>query len=88
MSWVRIRYHLELILTFPLIAGFICFYLWVAFKRNSAVQHPEGLYREPGLMLYLLLCLVAFFLLMFTDIPILYEWFNVPPSKVSKLWAI
>jgi 4-hydroxybenzoate polyprenyltransferase len=83
-----IRYHLELILIFPLVGGFICYYLSVAFKENSAAQSPERLYREPGLMLYLVICLVVFFLLMFTDIPILYEWFNVPQSTVPALWAI
>ena len=48
-----IRYHLELILIFPLVAGFVCYYLWVAFKKDSAAQNPERLYREKGLMAYL-----------------------------------
>jgi 4-hydroxybenzoate polyprenyltransferase len=82
-----IRYHLELILAFPLVAGFLCSYLRVAFKPHSAVQHPERLYREPGLMLYLAVCLAAFFLLMFTDVPVLYRWFNVPAHRVPKLWT-
>jgi decaprenyl-phosphate phosphoribosyltransferase len=81
-----IRYHLELILIFPLLAGFVCYYLYVAFKKGSAAQSPEKLYREKGLMVYLVLCLALFFLLMFTNIPVLYEWFNVPPSPVAPLW--
>src|SRR5262249_35486693 len=64
-----VRYHLELILMFPLIAGFICYYLWISFKKESPTQAPEKLYRERGLMAYLVLCLVAFVVLMFTHIP-------------------
>lgn len=83
-----IRYHLELILIFPLVAGFVCTYLAVAFKPDSAAQNPERLYREKGLMLYLGLCVVAFFGLMFVHIPILYQLFNVQPSPVSPLWQL
>ncbi|MCI0464836.1 MAG: UbiA prenyltransferase family protein [Gemmataceae bacterium] len=81
-----IRYHLELILIFPLMAGFVCYYLYVAFKQGSAAQSPEKLYREKGLMVYLAVCVAVFFLLMFTNIPVLYDWFNVPPSPVAPLW--
>jgi len=81
-----IRYHLELILIFPLVAGFICYYLYVAFKKDSAAQNPERLYRETGLMAYLLICVVAFVGLMFVHIPALYAVFNVKPAQVVPLW--
>ena len=81
-----IRYHLELILIFPLVAGFVCYYLRVAFKKDSAAQNPERLYREKGLMIYLVLCVVAFGVLMFVHIPWLYQIFNVQPSQVDPLW--
>jgi decaprenyl-phosphate phosphoribosyltransferase len=83
-----IRYHLELILSVPLIAGFVCYYLSIAYKDDSAAQNPERLYRERGLMLYLAICMVAFAGLMFVHIPVLYEWFNVQPSPVTPLWRI
>jgi 4-hydroxybenzoate polyprenyltransferase len=83
-----IRYHLELILIFPLIAGFVCYYLHVAFKQDSAAQSPERLYREKGLMVYLVICVFAFFTLMFVHIPALYHWFNVLPSPVAPLWRV
>ena len=83
-----IRYHLELILIFPLIAGFVCYYLHVAFKHDSPAQNPERLYREGGLMVYLLVCVAAFLVLMFVQIPLLYELFNVRPSSVSPLWRL
>lgn len=83
-----IRYHLELILIFPLIAGFVCAYLRVAFKPDSAAQSPEHLYRERGLMIYLAICVVAFFALMFVRVPALYDLFNVQPSPVKALWKV
>jgi 4-hydroxybenzoate polyprenyltransferase len=81
-----IRYHLELILIFPLVAGFVCYYLHVAFKKDSAAQSPERLYREKGLMIYLVVCVVAFVGLMFVHIPALYDVFKVQPSQVNPLW--
>jgi 4-hydroxybenzoate polyprenyltransferase len=81
-----IRYHLELILIVPLVAGFMSYYLHIAFKAESAAQSPERLYREKGLMAYLVVCLAVFTILMFVQIPILYKFFNVEPSKVPALW--
>jgi 4-hydroxybenzoate polyprenyltransferase len=83
-----IRYHLELILSFPLTAGFVCYYLRIAFKEESAAQNPERLYCERGLMLYLAVCMAVFVGLMFVQIPFLYDLFNVPPSPISPLWRI
>ena len=82
-----IRYHLELILSVPLIAGFFSAYMRVTLKPNSAVQNPERLYRETGLMVYLAVTLAVFFGLMFVSIPWLYEVFNVTPSQVPSLWS-
>ena len=83
-----IRYHLELILTVPLLTGFLCYYLHVAFKPDSAAQSPERLYRERGLMAYLVGCVLAFVALMFVQVPALYDLFNVPPSRVAPLWKL
>ncbi|MEO6576521.1 MAG: UbiA prenyltransferase family protein [Polyangiaceae bacterium] len=65
------RYRLELILSFPLVALVMAMYLALAFKKDSAVQRPEGLYREPGLMAAVIACAFAMGILMVTDIPIL-----------------
>ena len=71
-----------------MIAGFVCYYLSVAFKQDSAAQSPERLYRERGLMAYLVLCLLVFFGLMFVNIPVLYDLFKVMQSPVSPLWRM
>lgn len=81
-----IRYQFELILSVPLIAGFFSMYMQVTLKENSAVQNPEKLYKERGLMLYLMITLTVFIGLMFVSIPSLYEVFNVSPSQVPALW--
>ncbi len=83
-----IRYHLELILSFPLIGGFVCYYLLIAFRQDSATQSPEKLYRERGLMVYLMICVTMFVLLMFVEIRPLYQLFNVPPTPIPTLWHL
>jgi 4-hydroxybenzoate polyprenyltransferase len=81
-----IRYHLELILAVPLIAGFFGYYLHITLKKDSPVQSPEKLYREWGLMIYLSFCLLVFVGLMVVEIPWLYELFKVSPSQLPALW--
>jgi hypothetical protein len=65
------RYRLELILAFPLIALVMAIYLGLAFKPESAVVNPEKLYREPVLMGAVVACAVALIALMIVDIPLL-----------------
>ncbi len=83
-----VRYHLELILSFPLIAGFVCYYLSLAFRQDSAAQSPERLYKERGLIAYMFLCILVFFGLMFVNIPVLYDIFHVTQSPISPLWRM
>jgi 4-hydroxybenzoate polyprenyltransferase len=72
------RYRLELILSFPLVALVMAIYLSLAFEHDSAVQRPEGLYREPKLMAAVVTCAVVMMVFLFVDVPILYEIF--PPT--------
>jgi 4-hydroxybenzoate polyprenyltransferase len=65
------RYRLELILAFPLIALVMAMYLLLAFRPNSAVQRPEGLYKEPRLMVAVVVCSVVIGILLTVDIPVL-----------------
>jgi len=63
------RYRIELIVSFPLIAFVMAIYLAVGFRPNSAAQRPEGLYREPVLMAAVVACTVLVAILLFTDLP-------------------
>jgi decaprenyl-phosphate phosphoribosyltransferase len=82
-----IRYKLELILGIPAVAGFFSYYTMVMLKHESAAQAPERLYKEKGLMAYLVACVLIFILLMFSSIPVLYRLFNVEPSRLPQLWS-
>lgn len=70
-----VRYRLELILAFPLIALIMAMYLSLAFQPSSPVEHPEKLYRERGLMTAVLACSVLMVVLLFVDIPLLADFF-------------
>ena len=63
------RYRIELIVSFPLIALVMAIYLAVGFRPDSAAQRPEGLYREPALMAAVVACTVLVAILLFTDLP-------------------
>jgi len=77
------RYRLELILAFPLVALVMAMYLDLSFKPDSAAQRPEGLYKEPKLMFAVIGCAVAMTLLMLIDIPVLQDVFNPTAPTIS-----
>jgi hypothetical protein len=70
-----IRYRIELILGFPLVALTMAIYLKLAFQRDSAVQNPEKLYREPLLMGSFLATVTVMCLLLFIRMPRLEQFF-------------
>ncbi|HEY3704588.1 MAG TPA: UbiA family prenyltransferase [Terracidiphilus sp.] len=74
------RYRIELILSFPLVAWLMAIYFGLSFGFESPVQNPEKLYREPRLMLVLALCVIVFASLLFIDVPWLTTVF--PKSQV------
>ena len=63
------RYRLELILSFPLIAFIMAMYLNLAFKEDGSAQAPEKLWRETPLMLASFACLILMVFLMNYSIP-------------------
>jgi decaprenyl-phosphate phosphoribosyltransferase len=69
------RYRMELILSFPFVALVMAVYLALAFRNDSAAQRPEKLYREPWLLAAIFSCALAMILLLFLDVPILYQFF-------------
>lgn len=78
------RYRIELILSFPLVALLMSIYLSLAFKEKSAVQYPEKLYREPALMVAVVSAVVLMVILLFWDIPAMGRIFN-PSAPVQHL---
>jgi 4-hydroxybenzoate polyprenyltransferase len=70
------RYKMELILSIPLIAGFIAWYIHLGFLENSPTQYPELLYKQKGFTLYCVFCGIVLQLLLFVDLPLLYRIFH------------
>jgi 4-hydroxybenzoate polyprenyltransferase len=83
-----VRYHLELILFAPLAAGVFAYYMHLGMLPDSPVQNPEKLYRQRGFFAYMVICTIAFVLLMFTSVPVLYDLFNVEPVLMDPLWTL
>lgn len=78
-----VRYRLELILAFPLVALVMATYLSLAFKPDSAVQNPESLFREPTLMAAVIVCAVALLILQLVRVPLVYHFFTSMPLPIS-----
>jgi hypothetical protein len=76
------RYRLELVLSFPLIAVVMAIYFSLAFKRDSPAEHPEKLYREPKLMLAVISCTAMMTLCLAVDMPWIGRLF-IPTAPVS-----
>jgi 4-hydroxybenzoate polyprenyltransferase len=63
------RYRIELIFSFPVVAWLMAVYFSLSFRHESAVQNPERLYREPSLMVPLCICVALIALLLFVNVP-------------------
>ena len=63
------RYRMELVFAFPVIALLMAVYFDLAFEEDSAVQNPEKLFREPRLMILLTACAAMLLVLSFVKIP-------------------
>lgn len=83
-----VRYHVELVLLAPLMAGLFAYYMALGMEPDSPAQRPERLYRHIGFMAYLVACVAAFVLLLFTQIPVLYTWLDVAPASMRTLWRV
>jgi len=74
------RYRMEMALAFPLIAGLMAVYFDLGFAKDSPVQNPEKLYREPRLMALLAACTIVLVVTSFIHLPWLAQVF--PKSAV------
>ena len=66
-----LKYRIEYLLAMPLLFGLFCFYLYIAFKPDSAVQKPEKLYREKKLFVYIIFMIAGMVILTYIRIPAL-----------------
>ncbi|WPL17690.1 phosphoribose diphosphate:decaprenyl-phosphate phosphoribosyltransferase [Thiorhodovibrio winogradskyi] len=64
-----VRYRIELILSIPLIAGFIAWYIHLGFKEDSPAQYPEKLYQQTGFLVYAILTVMTTIALLFINVP-------------------
>lgn len=69
-----IKYRMEYIIAMPFVFGLFCFYLYIAFKPDSAVQKPEKLYKEKSLLIYIAVLVLILLLLTIIDIPMPSYW--------------
>jgi decaprenyl-phosphate phosphoribosyltransferase len=79
------RYRLELILSFPLIAAVMAMYLNIGFEDDSSAQHPEKLYRNGGLMVTVVACAAVMIVCLFVDMPSLYAIFRPTAPMQNQL---
>lgn len=66
-----IKYRIEFLLLFPLIATLFTWYVAIGLKRDSAAQAPEKLHRETAFMCFAALTFVVAAALFFIDLPVL-----------------
>ncbi len=79
------RYRVELILVFPLVALLMSTYFRLAFQPNSVAQNPEKLYREALLMAEAMLISVLMVALLYFDIPVIGRIFSATlPSALGR----
>lgn len=71
MGLFLVKYRIEYVLAMPFLFLLFCYYLYIAFKDDSAVQKPEKLYKEKKLISFVLLIVVIFIILTFVNIPAL-----------------
>lgn len=71
MGIFLIKYRLEYVLAMPFLFLLFVYYLYIAFKEDSAVQKPEKLYKEKNLIFFVILIVIIFVILTFVNIPIL-----------------
>lgn len=70
-----VRYRIELIIAFPLVALTMAIYLKLAFLPSSPVEHPEKLYRQKWLMIIVTATAALLVLLLFVNVDVLERFF-------------
>lgn len=76
-----IKYHIELLMAMPFMAGMYGEYLFIAYKPDSAAQRPEKLYSEYRLMIWTALFVVSLVASVLFDVPLLEKLFTTVNFK-------
>lgn len=71
-----LKYRIEYIVAIPILFFLFCYYLYIAYKPDSAAQKPEKLFREKKLMLLVGILVILFAVLTVVDIPAMDVWEN------------
>lgn len=71
-----LKYRIEYIVAIPVLFFLFCYYLYIAYKPDSAAQKPEKLFREKKLMILVGVLVLMFAVLTFVDIPVMKAWEN------------
>ena len=71
-----LKYRIEYIVAIPVLFFLFCYYLYIAYKPDSAVQKPEKLFREKKLMALVAVLAILFIILTVVDIPVIRIWEN------------
>ena len=66
-----IKHRIELLIFIPFLCGLFCYYLGICFQTDSAAQKPEKLYKEKGLIVYMIFLFSLFVILHYIKIPLL-----------------
>ena len=78
-----VRYHIELLLSFPAVGILMAIYFRMGFAHDSAVQNPEKLYKEKKLMIPLVISIALIAFLLSVRIPAMVKWF-APTSELVE----
>lgn len=79
-----LKYRIEYLIAMPVVFFLFGYYLYIAYKPDSAAQKPEKLFREKKLMLLVGVLVVLFAVLTIVDIPVMEMWeeaFFIPTGK-------
>jgi decaprenyl-phosphate phosphoribosyltransferase len=78
------RYRFELVLSFPFVSLVMAIYLFLGLRPNSSVQRPEGLYREPALMVSVVVCALVICAALLIDMPSLARIFSPTAPTIDQ----
>ena len=71
-----VKYRIEYLIAMPFVFAHYCYYLWISFKPDSAVQKPEKLYREKKLLIYIAFLCLILVILTFVNLDFLNFWMD------------